>query len=634
VSTEFISAAGPYVGIEALRRDGSKRIARSAVEVRLAQVGASRRFLTPTLSWLAGYAGYVTVVVIMTWPLARSLASALPDTAFPAQFDLYLVMWSLARSIRSLFGVFGDAAEPAMYAPTVRGSGYGESWIGALFPFFAPTYLITGNPVLATNVTFVGSVALTALSLHAVVYRWTRSHLAGIASAATLLCTRWVLWGWIPTAPSYASIQYLPVVFYLATHERRDVGGKIGLVAAMTFQALTSVYVALAMYLPLSVMAAVDLIRSSTRWRAWRILAGILISAVLVLPAYWSNILVRLSEPSLLMQTIWQWEYCTILPLGLIGYWTPSGVPSAAMVLVAVGVLCHPSRFASGRERAILVWIACGLLFSIGTTVSVHGGIYRLIPPWSNLYGPIRMPERLGMATLIGASLGVGLAFDLLRRKLRHRAAMLLAGIFLVVCWTEYRWGIETPLVGSLRSRTYLVRGQLLPTFVPVPPQVLSLGRLPPRYPLQSPPEDPPRPIRDVLDAAGGGPLLELPVERAGSFVESMQEVAGAGLPEFQARALYRSISHSRPLINGYNGFFPSDFPKRMDLAGRLPDAGALRRLVAETGVDLIWVHLAELPPRMRAEWEEAMRTDTMRDLRLLVAHGDEVLFRARRSDG
>ena len=35
----------------------------------------------------------------------------------------------------------------------------------------------------------------------------------------------------------------------------------------------------------------------------------------------------------------------------------------------------------------------------------------------------------------------------------------------------------------------------------------------------------------------------------------------GAGLPELQAEAMYRSSAHGRPLLNGYNGYFPAGFP-------------------------------------------------------------------------
>ena len=61
-----------------------------------------------------------------------------------------------------------------MYYPTRYALFYGSTAFGAL-PYFAPTYLISGNPVLALNLVLLSCVALTAWTLHIVVARWTGS---------------------------------------------------------------------------------------------------------------------------------------------------------------------------------------------------------------------------------------------------------------------------------------------------------------------------------------------------------------------------------------------------------------------------------------------------------------------------
>ena len=82
------------------------------------------------------------------------------------------------------------------YHPTPSALFYGETGLGAV-PYFAPCYWIFHNPVLAINVTFIGSLCLTAVAFHWVVHRWTMSHIAGLVAAMTFLFTRWVLWGWV-----------------------------------------------------------------------------------------------------------------------------------------------------------------------------------------------------------------------------------------------------------------------------------------------------------------------------------------------------------------------------------------------------------------------------------------------------
>jgi len=51
--------------------------------------------------------------------------------------------------------------------------------LGAL-PYFAPAFLATGNPVLASNLLFLGGVTLTVCAVHRLVAGWT-----GLESAAS-----------------------------------------------------------------------------------------------------------------------------------------------------------------------------------------------------------------------------------------------------------------------------------------------------------------------------------------------------------------------------------------------------------------------------------------------------------------
>jgi hypothetical protein len=90
----------------------------------------------------------------------------------------------------------------------------------------------------------------------------------------------------------------------------------------------------------------------------------------------------------------------------------------------------------------------------------------------------------------------------------------------------------------------------------------------------------------DAEIARSHGALLELPVCPSAAS---------------HAVAMNRSIGHRRPLLNGYNGYYPADFPARMALACRLPDPEALAELVRTTDLEMILVHTNFLGTARRA---------------------------------
>jgi hypothetical protein len=89
---------------------------------------------------------------------------------------------------------------------------------------------------------------------------------------------------------------------------------------------------------------------------------------------------------------------------------------------------------------------------------------------------------------------------------------------------------------------------------------------------------------------------------------------------------MYRSIFHWRPLLNGYNSYWPVGFPERMALAAKLPDREALAALRRETGLTNIVVALSGLSLADQEQWERLAVTGRD-DLRLVVHDGNELLF-------
>ena len=301
--------------------------------------------------------------------------------------------------------------------------------------------------------------------------------------------------------------------------------------------------------------------------------------------------MVRLENPHLLEQTIWSpHRQLDVLPWGPFTQ-GPTGIPLAAWLLIALGAalfLFRPALRAGGVPRA---WAHAGLWAFVGTVVFLeptgwwHGRSFNLPQGWLAdrvpLYDVIREPSRLRIPALIALALLAGLGFAACVGTLRARGRVVPACLALAV-------------LGAMYAEHWR----------DLPPAEL--------YPLT------PAPTLDssLLEALrrARGPLLELPID----------DRAGVGGPVCHARAMYHSIFHQRPLLNGYDSYFPAGFRERMALARRLPDPDALATLQRETGLDTILLHTRELRPAERAAWMAPSRRD---GLRMVGAYGGDLLF-------
>jgi hypothetical protein len=538
------------------------------------------------LSALALYGG---LVVWLTWPLGSSLGTHLPRTAPACGYDSLYSAWALAWESHALVSASARIADANIFQPARNALFYGPTAFGAL-PYFAPTFLATGNPALALNLLFLGGIALTAFGLHAVIVAWTGSQLAGLVAGSTFLGSRWVLWEFVPTTPHFAVLLYLPWIAYLGGAPRLDRGAALGLLALVVLQALVDpVYLAPAALAPLACLALARLARRSTRADAWRLALVLAAAGLALLPFMAGHLAVRSQNPDLAHQTIWAVTQEPIdLPWGLLAPLSPAAVPVAALWLIALGA----ASFALGRRwsdatlrrvwASALLWVAFGLLMSLTPTL-----------------GFLRVPSRLAIDALIGLALLAGLAFaecaarlaDGPPRVLARLGPTALAAALLGLGYAQYLRGFETPF---------------------------SREALPLAYPLQAP-VSPGSSLVKALRRPGGA-LLELPVE--------LEQVYA---PPLHARAMYRSIFHGRPLLNGYSSYWPEAFPARIRLASRLPDASALAELRRTTGLEAIVVDTSLLAPEQRATWLAIARGGAGSEpFELLAVEDKQLLFALR----
>jgi len=538
---------------------------------------------------------YVAAVVWLTWPLALGASTHLPDPHPERRFDTLYMAWVLSYESHTLTTDPARLRDTNIFHPARDTLFYGDTGFGAL-PYFMPVFLATGNPSLALDTMMLGSFALTATMLHLVVRRFTGSHLAGVVAASVLLLDRWLLWDFVPNAPSYAVLQYFPLIVLLAAAPARRLGDALRLLPFIALQCLTDVvYVATALMVPLGLLALVRLARPATRAAGVRLLTVLALAVALLVPLYAQHRAVALANPRLAEQTNFPGlaEPALSLPWGLVGFWSPLAVPLAAFALIGVGALVARLASASGPRLGLawrhgLLWTVVGLAMMLTPTIVWRGQTITLPTAWLGIHKYLRVPTRLGVAALFGIAILTGVAFAECAARARRAGRLgpgLCALVVLVAMGFEYRRGLGPALRDPLPASYPVASGTVADS-----------------------------PVMDALRAPGG-PVLQLPVGPAGGV-----------LPTFHARAMYRSIFHWRRLVNGYSSYWPAGFAERMALATALPDPRALAALRRETGVALLLVDAGFMRVG-RDAWLDLASRGGRDDLRLVTRDGDGLLL-------
>lgn len=547
---------------------------------------------------------HAALVVWLTWPLAAHVRTRfLNPLPLIARTDTLSTMWALAWETHALATAPTALANANIYHPTPNALFYGITAFGAL-PSFAPAFALTANPIFALNVTLFACFILTAVAIHRIVVCWTGSELAGAIAGIAFLLDRWVLW-MIPVMASYASLQYLPLVIFGAAMPTIGTRTGLWLAVAIVLACLTDpMYVAPSVLLPLVLIVVTRLIRPSRRGEGVRLAVVVTIAVLGLAPVGGGYLAVRFANPALAAQSLWQsssampGEFPLRLPRDLFAAFT--ALPNAGLALVPLAAVAIAVRAARGyrwetrREwQHAIFWVVVGLVLSMTPTVfwgghEIHLPHYALAMRFP-VYRFIRVPARLRLGAMTGLALLVGLAFaecvrvcDAVRAgQLRALAKGTLTLAVAAAMYAEYR------------------SGGAHPAFPRIPP-THPLGRLPPLAGA----------VVETL-RAGTGPVLEVP-----AGVE--------GAPNVQA--MYRSIGHWRPLVNGYGSYWPAAFPERMALAERLPDPVALAALRAETGLTTVVVNL-ESDFSQRGAWRALADAGGNDGLRLVARSMEQLVF-------
>ena len=248
-----------------------------------------------------------------------------------------------------------------------------------------------------------------------------------------------------------------------------------------------------------------------------------------------------------------------------------SDAPSLLITLVVAGGLArlwarHRVPHARAAWGHALLWTVAGWLLSkplvwfehVNLTLPTWTLVDRLLPAAGAV---VRIPQRLGVALLLGFALLVALGVDACARTVAGRAHPRLATLVRAALAVT----LGTVLYVQLRARaplTVVWRGHELDT---ARPQGLANRRAP-------------------SSAAGRRRTV------------SPRPNATRGPP-------VRSIDHRRPLLNGDSSNYPAGFPRAAWTWRDECPTGRARRLGARDGAPDILVHTHELKEDERARW-------------------------------
>ena len=132
---------------------------------------------------LAALLAYIALTVAMTWPIARGVARDVPADLGDALLNMWLMAWDAEALVAIANGAmtFGDLWHGNIFHPSPLSLTYSEHLLPQAVQGL-PAYLATGNIVLAYNLVFLATFALSGLGMFLFVRELTgRARVAFVA---------------------------------------------------------------------------------------------------------------------------------------------------------------------------------------------------------------------------------------------------------------------------------------------------------------------------------------------------------------------------------------------------------------------------------------------------------------------
>ena len=539
---------------------------------------------------IGSFAGYTAIFALFSVPWLMAAPRGAPRGYFGNAADERLVVWVLAWVQHAIAtGVNVLDANINFPAPAQL---TGTEHFVAFQILFAPLYALTGNALLAANLTVFLTYPLAALAMQRLLLALDCA--PGVA---------WVIGLVFALGPfrvpghlhllQYSNL-FLPLVALALTRlrARPGIGNAALLGLALACGVLSSYYMAVLCGVLALVWGSLELFHRAGARARFAVLAvgtGVLVALVLLLAS-----LPYLARPeaerepvfNLASEAAREYMMTTIASQAI----RSGGV--LVLLLSGLGLVGFLVRDRGARTCATrgLVLTVLAQLMAIGAVWTVDGVTLPMpfaliaMSPLRFFRYPMRFAVLVGFGTSLLCAAVLQSAYTSLGRRVGRTAAALLA-------------------IAILATRAWHLSGTGIAEFT---------GQTDPAYAM----------VARLSQRHGPGPLLELPM------VDPLADRKDATLGT-EAEAMLGSTRHWLPLIGGFTGYQPPHRPLALHLAELLPDPPALQRLVDLTHMRWLLLRPVESWPGEKRKQREEIRTSKL--FLHAASHAGWVLLRVRK---
>ncbi len=479
-------------------------------------------------AWLVA-TGYIVLTAAASWPLVTRLTTSLAGDYGDSVFIAWVLGW-VAQHLTAL--LHGDTSawaamwQAPIFAPETGTLAYSEHFTAPAVQAL-PIFWLTHNPLLAYNLLHLSAFVLTALAVHLLAFRFTRSHVAGAVAGVTLAFSAYRL-TW-----SLAHLQTLSIHWWIFALLALDVFAATGswlalagVTSGIVALSLSSTYLMAfsAFFTPLVALWALarhGRLASAQRWLG---LAG---AGAVSLLCVWPFVRPYLAMRDALGVSRSLGEIAGNSAT-LAGYWGEMPWLGPLLVMAAAGLAVAPrpnsQELSRGAKLALLGLAVVALTLALGPVIRVGAttlaGPYNLLAVVPGFQG-LRVAHRFAAIGLVFLSVLAGIGAAALAR----RRAGLLAVVVLTVLATGMAWTRPYPIDQPLATP---------PDLAPVPAYLTPAKDAPPIY-------------RFARTLPAGAVLVELPF----------------GDIAYEIRYTYFTLAHERRVLNGYSGVLPPSYLAR-----------------------------------------------------------------------
>lgn len=517
---------------------------------------------------------YAVLTFVMALPFSlapgRLVLADLPDT----HLYLWTLAWDTHAFVHQPIGIF----DANIYYPFANTLAYSENLIGSAF-FAAPIIWLTGNPVLAMNLTALVTCVLCGVGAYLLARR------VHISAGGAFICG--VIFAFAP--PRFfrmgqlhmTAVQWIPFSLaflhsYFERGQRRDLLFAIGF---FSLQALASGHGAAYLFISIVVLIAWQLALGMPPALRQRLKDVGAAGAYLLAPAVWILLPYRIAQTEAGLRR----GYLADAQPGLESFLASPArfhmflqakfnatfakeadaylFPGILVLILAAIAVCSWRARRRWRDN----YIAFYLLIAILSTLMF---VARPFEMWRYVYwlpglNFIRVPSRFIILTMLALSVLAGFGFDRLAARLSKQAATAVMVVIATLLLAEYN---SYPFAG-------------VPYTLNIPPIDRWLDTQPKPF-----------------------VIAEVPVPSPGNL---------GALERQQTQSMLHATAHWQKTIHGYSGIRrPFHEQLYLDLTA-FPDAKSLASL-REVGVRYVVVHTEEYGNRWRAVEEQIARTPAL----------------------